>query len=67
MKCSCRFSGKINAMEIGNFRVVSKTFAGNRFSRNEAFLRNAGEWVEWDVKTSLSFEIDFKAELTSKV
>jgi len=37
-------------MENGSFEVVSKIVIGKRFSRKEAFLRNAGEWAEWDYK-----------------
>jgi len=42
---------RASGMEIGSFGVVSKTFEMKRFSRNGAFLRNAGEWAEWDVET----------------
>tara|TARA_R110002012_G_scaffold144987_1_gene303274 strand:- start:11639 stop:11860 length:222 start_codon:yes stop_codon:yes gene_type:complete len=38
-----------SGMENGSFEVVSKIFIGKRFSRNEAFLRNAGECAEWDL------------------
>jgi len=37
MECSCRFSGRVNVMEIGIFGVLSKTFAGKLFARNAAF------------------------------
>ena len=37
---------RASGIENGSFEVVSKTIIGKRFSRNEAFLRNAGEWAE---------------------
>ena len=41
---------RASGMENGSFEVVSKIVIGKRFSRKEAFLRNAGEWAEWDYK-----------------
>ncbi|MFD2827025.1 hypothetical protein ACFSYG_11105 [Leeuwenhoekiella polynyae] len=41
-------NGRASGMGIGSFGVVSKTFVMKRFSRNEAFSRNVGEWAEWD-------------------
>lgn len=37
---------RASGMENGSFEVVSKTFIVKLFSRNEAFLRNAGECAE---------------------
>ena len=67
MKCPCHFSGRVNAMEIGIFRVVSKIFAGKIFARNAAFREMQRQCADRAMKTDYPLEVGFKADLTSKV
>jgi len=67
MKCPCHFSGRVNAMEIGIFRVVSKTIVGKRFARNAAFCGMKRQCADRPMKTDYPLEVGCKADLTSKV
>ena len=67
MKCPCHFSGRVNAMEIGIFRVVSKTFAGKLFARNAAFREMERQCADRIIKTDYPLKVGFQADLTSKV
>ena len=52
-------------MEIGVFRVVSKTFVGKRFARNEAFREMERQCADRPMKMEYPLEVGFKADLTS--
>ena len=67
MKCFCRFSGRVNVIEIGSFKVVSKTFVGKLFARNVAFREKEWQCADRVVKTDYPFEVELKADLTSKL
>jgi hypothetical protein len=45
MECSALF-GKINAMGIGSFGVVSKTFCSEALFPECSISRNVGEWAD---------------------
>ena len=67
MKCPCRFSGRVNVMEIGILRVLSKTFAAKRFARNVALREMQWQCADRLMKTDYPLEVGFKADLTSKL
>jgi|TARA_B100000378_G_scaffold177131_1_gene143000 hypothetical protein len=54
-------------MEIGIFRVVSKTFAGKLFARNAAFREMERQCADRIIKTDYPLKVGFQADLTSKV
>jgi len=54
-------------MEIGIFRVVSKTFEGKLFARNAAFREMQRQCADRLMKTDYPLEVGFKADLTSKL
>ncbi|WP_158657181.1 hypothetical protein [Maribacter cobaltidurans] len=54
-------------MEIGIFRVVSKTIVGKRFARNAAFCGMKRQCADRPMKTDYPLEVGCKADLTSKV
>jgi len=39
---------RTSGIQIGSFGVLPKTFVMKLFSQNVAFLRNVGEWAEWN-------------------
>ena len=51
---SYHFSGRVSAMEIGSFEVVSKTFFDEANFLKCSFSRNIGEWADRVLKTDYS-------------